>query len=341
MLFDKLIELDKKDKMKQIITLLYVFSNLSVYAFSQINNNSQWQIDEAKGSFTLREENTCIAIDGNIFFIGGRDILPVDVYNTVEKKWIELRKTPVQLHHFQAVKFNNEVYAVCAQYGSYPHEIPYSNIYVYNPEQDSWRVGDSIPYDRRRGSAGCVVYNDKIYVVGGIIDGHWDGNVKWFDEYNPKTGKWKKLPDAPHARDHFEAVVFDDKLYCIGGRKSSGVTKHVFDLTVPYVDVYDFNTGKWKTLNTMIPTERAGASTIVVGDEIIVIGGESKQPLAHNECEAYNPETNIWRTFPRLCIPRHGTTAVIVDGTIYIGAGASRKGGHPKVYEIECLNNNI
>ena len=323
--------------MKYVSVILACLLVYSVCGFSQTDGFTQWSLKQAEGSFTPREENTCIAIGEEIFFIGGRGKLPVDVYHVTDNSWRALRRTSMEIHHFKAVNYKAEVYAVCAQYGSYPREKPYANIQIYNPITDSWRIGDSIPHDRRRGSAGCVVYKNKIYVVCGIVDGHWDGHVKWFDEYDPATGKWKILPDAPHARDHFEAVVLNDKLYCIGGRKSYGATKQVFNLTVPYVDVFDFKTGKWETLATTIPTQRAGASTVVVGDEIIVIGGESSQPLAHDECEAYNPVTNTWRHLPRLAVPRHGTTAVNVDGTIYMGAGASRRGGSPKEKNIESI----
>lgn len=323
--------------MKYIGIILFSLFGLSVCGFSQTDNYIKWEQKKTVGGFTLREENTCVAIGEKIFFIGGRGKLPVDAYDVAKNSWKELKQTPIQLHHFQAVCYNDEIYAVCAQYGPYPHEKPYGNIHIYNPENDIWRTGDSIPSDRRRGSVGCVVYNNKIYVVCGIIDGHWDGHVKWFDKYDPSTGKWEKLPDAPHSRDHFEAVVLNDKLYCIGGRRSYGATKQVFNLTVPFVDVFDFKAGRWTTLDTAIPTQRAGATTVVAGNEIIVIGGESSQPLAHDECEAYNPTTNTWRYLSRLSVPRHGTTAVNVDGTIYIGAGASRKGGTPKVGSIESL----
>lgn len=320
---------------KVCILFFCLFGSLVTVSAQSVTG--EWKILNTQGTFTPREENTCIALDDDIFFIGGRGKLPVDVYNITDNAWRSLKQTPLQLHHFQAVVYNGEIYAVCAQYGPYPHEKPYGSIYIYNPERDMWRQGDSIPADRRRGSAGCVVYKDKIYVVCGIIDGHWDGHVKWFDVYDPATGKWTKLPDAPHARDHFEAVVYDDKLYCIGGRNSSGITKEVFNLTVPYVDVYDFRTGKWDTLDTEIPTPRAGASAVRMGDEIVLIGGESVQPEAHDECEAYNPKTNTWRSLPKLCVPRHGTTAVCVDSIVYMGAGASRKGGTPKEESIERL----
>ena len=44
--------------------------------------------------------------------------------------------------------------------------------------------------------------------------GHAGGFVNWLDEYNPTTGEWKSLPDAPHARDHFHAAVVGDQAVC-------------------------------------------------------------------------------------------------------------------------------
>ena len=101
----------------------------------------------------------------------------------------------------------------------------------------------------RRGAAGVFVYKGKVYMVCGIQDGHWDGHVAWMDEYDPKTNQWKKLPDAPHVRDHVQAVVIDDKVYVAGGRRSTAKIGQVLNLTETAMDVFDFKTGKWTTLS--------------------------------------------------------------------------------------------
>ena len=77
----------------------------------------------------------------------------------------------------------------------------------------------------------------KIYIVGGITNGHVNGYQPWLDVYDPKSGDWTPLADAPHARDHFQAVLHDDKLYALAGRTTSQKTKQVFELTVKPVDV--------------------------------------------------------------------------------------------------------
>ena len=168
-----------------------------------------------------------------------------------------------------------------------------------------------------------------IYVVAGIQNGHTDGHVSWFDAFDPATGEWTQLPDAPRPRDHFQVAIVDDKLYAIGGRRSSAATGQTFELTVPEVDVYDFTTGEWSTLpaESNLPTERAGTTSVVLNGEILVIGGESAaQQPAHAEVEALNPATGQWRTLAPLNTGRHATQAVEHEGKVYVAAGSRTRG---------------
>lgn len=223
--------------------------------------------------------------------------------------------------------------------GGYPHEVPLPNMYVFNPVSNKWSVGASIPQARRRGSAGAVVYKNKIYLVAGITDGHWAGWVPWFDEYDPATNTWRTLPDAPRSRDHFHATVVNDKLYLAGGRRSSGSTGQVFALTVPEVDVYDFVTGTWSTLpsSSNLPTPRAGAASVLLGNELMVIGGEDNQTAGHKETHALDVTTNTWRRVADLQESRHGTQAIVNNNGIYIAVGAGNQGSGPLVTSQEAF----
>ncbi len=222
--------------------------------------------------------------------------------------------------------------------GNWPSETPLSHIYIYDPLIDKWLTGPEIPPHRQRGAAGVAVYNDKIYLVCGIVNGHTSGWVPWLDEFDPATNSWKELPDAPRARDHFQAAVVDDKLVATGGRKS-GYEGQGFQATIASTDVYDFSAGSWSTLPSPdgdIPTQRAGTATITTDSEAIVIGGESgSQTVAHNEVEALNPATGTWRSLPALQTGRHGTQAILSEGRLYIEAGSGNRGGGPELSSLE------
>ncbi|WP_029489718.1 kelch repeat-containing protein [Aquimarina agarivorans] len=108
--------------------------------------------------------------------------------------------------------------------GQWPNEKPLNRVLVFYPDQNKFTFGDSIPIHRRRGGCGAVTYKNKIYLIGGITNGHLKGYQPWFDVYDPKTGSWEVLEDAPYTRDHFQAVINKDKLYTFAGRRTYKAT---------------------------------------------------------------------------------------------------------------------
>jgi len=298
----------------------------------------KWEIVPASGEPDPRHEASFIGVNDNFYLLGGREIKPINIFNPETQTWTNGKKPPMELHHFQAVKMADKIYVMGAQTGKFPNEVPVENIWIYNTLKDEWVKGDEIPEKRRRGASGCSVYNGKIYLSGGIIDGHNGGHVLWFDEYDPATGKWVQLQDIPRVRDHFHSAVHNHKLYLLGGRKTSRATGHTFSLTIPQVDVYDFKTKKWSTLpdSLNLPTTRAGQSVISVKDQIYVIGGESESKrVAHAEVEVYHPKTQNWIRYPSLKQGRHGTQSVFYKGFIYVASGSGNRGGGPELKTIE------
>ena len=177
-------------------------------------------------------------------------------------------------------------------------------------------------------------------MVGGITNGHMNGYQPWFDEYNPKTGEWKTLPDAPNSRDHFQAVAHKDKLYAFAGRRTSKATNQDMALTVSHGNIFNFKTGKWQPVTNQlkIPTERAGNSAFVWNDNIIIGGGESEaHKVAHNEVEAFNIKTQLWSKYPSHREGRHGTGLAIVGNYVYTASGCGNRGGEPELLTIERL----
>jgi N-acetylneuraminic acid mutarotase len=318
---------------------LSLFAGLGLISCGIMAQAQSWQPVTTQNSCSPRHENAATLIGDSLYAVGGRGMKPLEALNLKTLVWKEHPTPPVEMNHFQAITFNGELYVMGAFQGKYPHETPIPTIYIYNPKQGKWRVGPEIPKDRLRGSAGVVVYKDKIYMACGIIDGHYDGHVAWLDEYDPKTNSWKKLADAPRTRDHISAAIVDDKLYLAGGRNSTARINKVLETTIAEVDVYDFKTGKWTTLpaDSNIPTQRAGATAVTQGGKVWIMGGETVQLLAHNEAEALDPKTARWTSGPKMNQGRHGTQAVVYDGKIYIVAGSANHGGGPELNTVEVM----
>lgn len=327
-------------KNKQLIVSLGLVSlALGFSNFSLQTGNLKWREIKPLQEPSPRHENSFARVGDRFYLFGGRNNLRLDAYDTKTNKWEKKADAPMEINHFQAVTYRDEIYVLGAFTGKYPHETPISRIYIYNPVKDQWREGGEIPKDRLRGSVGVTVYKDKIYLVAGIIDGHYDGHVAWFDEYDPQKNTWRKLADAPHARDHVSISVAEDKLVVAGGRKSTARIGKVVELTVPEVDIYDFKTNKWQTLPAAnnIPTQRAGNSAVTLGNKVLIIGGESSQKISHNQTEAFDVRTNTWQTLTPLNTGRHGTGAIVYKNKVFIAAGSANAGGGPELNTMEVL----
>lgn len=316
---------------------LFIIFALAGNSNSLIAQNN-WVTVKTKTLCTERHENAFVKCGTKFYLLGGRGIEPVEIYDPETKMWTKGAIPPIEISHFQAVSLHGLIYVLGAFTGNWPYETPIGNIFIYNPVLDNWIIGPPIPYHRQRGAAGAVVHNEKIYLVGGIVNGHTSGWVSWFDEYDPATNSWKELSAAPYERDHFQTAVTNNKLVVAGGRKS-GYKGKGFEETVAKTDIYNFKTGRWTTLPSPegdIPTERAGCSMVSVGDEVIILGGESgTQKIAHNEVEALNIKSGKWQKLPQLETGRHGTQASVDQGFIYTAAGCGNRGGTPELNSLE------
>ncbi|NND89444.1 MAG: hypothetical protein HKN42_01170 [Granulosicoccus sp.] len=286
-------------------------------------------------SATKRHEAGAVEFNGKLFLLGGRGNRPVDIYDPVTERWSKGAAAPFEMHHFQPVVFDGRIWVVGAMTCCYPREGNVSHVWSYSPASNVWEQGVEIPEARRRGSAATVVRDGKIYLAGGNTLGHDGGAVSWFDEFDPSTGAWRTLPDAPVARDHAQGGLIDDRLVLAAGRRTA--QPNVFANTIARVDVFDFATSTWSR-GMDIPTTRAGTMAVTVGREVLVIGGESAgRTAAHDEVEAYDVDTNYWRALRPLQLGRHSGGAARLDDGVHVVAGASSTGGANETASHESL----
>ncbi|WP_167960951.1 PKD domain-containing protein, partial [Saonia flava] len=313
-----------------------------------------WTDKDEDENYTARHENSFVQAGDKFYLMGGREnAQTIDVYDYTSDSWTSLvDSAPKEFNHFQAIEYQGLIWIIGAFLdNAYPNEVPAEYIWMFNPANQEWIQGPQIPANRRRGSTGLVVYDDKFYIVGGNNDGHDGGFVAQFDEFDPATGTWTPLTDAPRARDHFAAVVIGDKLYAAGGRLSGG-TGGVFKPVIAEVDVYDFTSGTWSTLPSgqNIPTPRGGASAVNFNNKLLVIGGEVQDELVYGVntddalkiTEEYDPITQSWDRLADMNFERHGTQAIVSGPGVHILAGSpNRAGGNQKNMEFLGEDNPV
>ena len=299
-----------------------------------------WETISCNGAPHARHENGFAELGGKFYLFGGRRIQPVNVFDPTTSTWSSCSPPPMEIHHFQPVTIDDELWLLGTMTGVFPRETPLETVYIYQPKTDTWKEGPAVPEGRRRGGAGCVLHKDGwIYLVGGIIDGHHSGTQAWFDRLNPATGEWQVLPDAPRKRDHAPAAIAGDKLYFFGGRETGrhdGSDYNIFFFhTVPEVDVYDFATGTWSTLEQPIPVPTAAGGAGVIDQKIYYAGGEAGRPEAYTELQILDPQTGTWMQGPPLNRARHGTNALVFNNALWIAVGSGARGGEPELTSLE------
>ncbi|MCP4312349.1 MAG: hypothetical protein GY790_13885 [Bacteroidetes bacterium] len=319
--------------MKIIIIVIMVLSGIPL-------SGQQWSIVEASGEVGARRDNGFMACKGKFYLLGGQGLLPVGIFDPSLGTWRQGAVPPVDMHHFQAIRIKEEIWIMGAFTGEYPNEKPLDHIYIYDTEADKWRMGDPIPSDRIRGSSGVAVYRENIYLIGGTTDLHDPDFTDWVDRYDPKTGKWKKLADAPRNRGHFHAGICNGKIYAAGGSNPSESSRGTTGEIIPEVDVYDIGSGRWSTLpeELNLPTPRASCATVTVMDHILVIGGESsRQEGSHRLVEAFDTERGVWEQWDSLEHGRSGTQAFMCVGAVFITAGYGNRAGNLASTKLEMF----
>ena len=308
--------------------------NPSIKGIEVISNSgpvdSNWTNITNLTEHTPRHENSFVQLGDKFYLFGGRESADkMDIYDYATDTWSQAASTaPFEFNHFQAVAYEGLIWVIGSfKDNGYPNETPADYIYMYDPVMDTWIQGPEIPNGRKRGSAGLVMYNNKFYVIAGNTIGHNGGYIPWFDEFDPATGEWTVLTDAPRSRDHFHATVVDNKVFVLGGRLTGG-EGGTFAPVIPEVDVYNFTTSSWSTLpsSSNLPTPRAASATVSFNGKVVVIGGEGNGQ-AYVNTDELDVNTNTWSSLSDLNYPRHGTQGIVSGDGIWISSGSPNQGG--------------
>ena len=133
-----------------------------------------------------------------------------------------------------------------------------------------WRTTRPAPTPRQQVPA--VVHGGAIWLTGGL---RGDSATASVEGYDPIINSWKTAPELPVKVHHAMAVSYDGELVVLGGWIPEGP-----DLTATTSDrVFALRDGRTWVELPKLPRPRAAGVAAVVGDEIVVLGGQADGEL--------------------------------------------------------------
>jgi non-specific serine/threonine protein kinase len=136
------------------------------------------------------------------------------------------------------------------------------------PANLAWQPITNLPF--RRQYAASTVVGGKVWLFGGIAVKTSSTTTKSFD---PASNRWSTGPGLPVPLHHFSAVTYKGEAVVIGGFIPGD------ELTSGQSDgVYALRNGTWERLPSLHHA-RAAAAAAVVGDKIVVVGGQANGKL--------------------------------------------------------------
>ena len=262
---------------------------------------------------TARSEMRAASVGGILYVPGGfGGLTSFEAYDPVNDSWTELASMPVPAHHMMVTGHSGKVFV----FGGGP-DLSWqatASILVYDPAEGVWSAAGAMPERRMSGEA--VAMGDFIYLVGGT------GGTTALLRYDPAEEAWSVLPGPVQPREHVAAVAFNGELWVIGGRWGGTGA-------LATVEIFDPASGTWRDGPEMNEA-RSGFGAAVVGDRIVVAGGEilgARPWTALASAEEYNAETGTWALLPELPAGIHGMPVVGYEGTAIVLGGSDQAGG--------------
>jgi N-acetylneuraminic acid mutarotase len=179
----------------------------------------------------------------------------------------------------------------------------------------------------------------------GVVDAFNIVKINDEEEFHPDRLNWKSVANSPIEREEAQSLVYDGKLYVLGGyRRGFTATKRV--------DAYDPATNKWKKMRDLpYSITHAAVTPDPDGHTFWFLGGfegsfkkdehgHSHGPPATKKVYRYDAATDTWTRGPNMPNSHGGGGAGIIDGKLYFFGGADlhREYDRKEMYVLDLAN---
>jgi non-specific serine/threonine protein kinase len=123
-----------------------------------------------------------------------------------------------------------------------------------------WRV---VRGPRPREHLAATALGGRVYAIGGRMAGY-DTNLGTVEAYDPRVGRWTRLPDVPDARGGTGATAIAGRIVSVGGESPDGTNRTVWALPL--------RAARWARLPDL-PTPRHGLGVVALNGRVWAIAG--------------------------------------------------------------------
>jgi hypothetical protein len=229
-----------------------------------------------------------------------------------------------------AVQYGGKIFYF-GGWGTDPNDTDHisNNLYILDIADGVWTLGPEAPTPRRYHSA--VVYNDNMYVWGGVSDYYSEVVLNTMDIFNFSNYTWTGALTGGQPRFGHCCGVYGTKMYAWGGtdRRFWGNDQRVFTS----MDIFDFTTGQW-TSGVSGGTGRVFGLGLVLNNQFFTIGGNSLAKYRENLVEIFNFSTSTWSLGPGLITGRSDTAGAVIANRIFVWSGSFDVGIIPSYNEM-------
>lgn len=240
--------------------------------------------------------------------------------------WSSLAVLPVRRQRSTANWVNGRFYTI----GGWDEVQAYKKeTYEYTPWNNTWTTKVAYPYAVQGfRDAGNVVIDDKIYVIGGNVDGSYTNRIAVYD---PGTNSWSTLMNLPFTYGVGQVGVYQGDIYILGGLVNGVTSNLCYKVNVTTLVVTPLLSNK--------PTATIYGVCVLVGDSFYLPGGFNSGGVPFTQTEVYHVLSNTWSTVAAMPSPKWQHSAVGMDDIIYVMGGNAPNIPTNQIVEYNVLTN--
>jgi len=292
-----------------------------------VGNTITWTTKAANP--IIRAEALRAVVDGRLYVFGGfsGDLGPVkrsDVYDPVANTWTQLPDMPTRLTHAGVAVDGHDIYFAGGYTGigstGYGQTFGVTDVWKYNIDTKQYTAFKALP--KAIAGGGLVLLGRELHWIGGNNNQRQDIGDHYVLNLDNLAAGWQTSTPMPNGRSHMGYATLGGKIYAIGGQHGNDAAL----TTQKEVDVWDpANPSSWTRLPDL-PTaiSHIASATVVVGNRILTLGGETAHEQPTDLVYAFDTTTNTWAAMTKLPATRFSGVAGIIDGNIYFTTGSSQ-----------------